>query len=169
MVNEKSCGIACVDNVIDVTVNNNDIFFNFIDIENTENKSSETIESSSPMQPKSGNDWNFVEKKETFLANLVKTTLSLDIHAISFLVLLRYETADDLESPDTPYVRSCLRVRLYKYYIPLPFNIFMGGNGPIWIWINGSLKKKNMIKSVWFTKLVEMWIRRQELRYPIQK
>lgn len=140
MVNEKSCGIACVDIVIDVTVNNN-IFFNFIDIENTENKSSETIESSSPMQPKSGNDWNFVEKKETFLANLVKTTLSLDIHAISFLVLLRYETADDLESPDTPYVRSCLRVRLYKYYIPLPFNIFMGGNGPIWIWINGSLKK----------------------------
>lgn len=141
MVNEKSCGIACVDIVIDVTVNNNDIFFNFIDIENTENKSSETIESSSPMQPKSGNDWNFVEKKETFLANLVKTTLSLDIHAISFLVLLRYETADDLESPDTPYVRSCLRVRLYKYYIPLPFNIFMGGNGPIWIWNNGSLKK----------------------------
>lgn len=66
MVNEKSGGIACVDIVIDVTVNNNDIFFNFIDIENTENKSSETIESSSPMQPKSGNDWNFVEKKETF-------------------------------------------------------------------------------------------------------
>lgn len=89
------------------------------------------------MQPKSGNDWNFVEKKETFLANLVKTTLSLDIHAISFLVLLRYETADDLESPDTPYVRSCLRVRLYKYYkyyiYPRPSTSLWGGggNGPI--------------------------------------
>lgn len=72
MVNEKSCGIACVDNVIDVTVNNNDIFFNFIDIENTENKSSETIESSSPMQPKSGNDWNFVEKKRDLFSKFGK-------------------------------------------------------------------------------------------------
>lgn len=86
-------------------------FLNFIDIETTENKSSETIESSSPMQPKSGNDWNFGEKEAIFFAILVKTILNLDIHAISFLVLLRYETADDLESPDTPYVRSCLRVR----------------------------------------------------------
>lgn len=41
-------------------------FLNFIDIETTENKSSETIESSSPMQPKSGNDWNFGEKEAIF-------------------------------------------------------------------------------------------------------
>lgn len=44
MVNEKFCGIVCVDNVIDVIVNNNDIFFNFIDIENIENKLFEIIE-----------------------------------------------------------------------------------------------------------------------------
>lgn len=79
------------------------------------------------MQPKSGNDWNFGERKKRFFAILVQTTSNLDIHAISFLVLLRYETADDLESPDTPYVRSCLRVRHYKY-IPSSFNIY-GGSG----------------------------------------
>lgn len=44
MVNEKFCGIVCVDIVIDVKVNNNDIFFNFIDIENIENKLFEIIE-----------------------------------------------------------------------------------------------------------------------------
>lgn len=44
MVNEKFCGIVCVDIVIDVIVNNNDIFFNFIDIENIENKLFEIIE-----------------------------------------------------------------------------------------------------------------------------
>lgn len=43
MVNEKFCGIVCVDIVIDVIVNNN-IFFNFIDIENIENKLFEIIE-----------------------------------------------------------------------------------------------------------------------------
>lgn len=44
MVNEKFCGIVCVDIVIDVIVNNNDIFFNCIDIENIENKLFEIIE-----------------------------------------------------------------------------------------------------------------------------
>lgn len=44
MVNEKFCGIVCVYIVIDVIVNNNDIFFNFIDIENIENKLFEIIE-----------------------------------------------------------------------------------------------------------------------------
>lgn len=44
MVNEKFCGIVCVDIVIDVIVNNNDIFFDFIDIENIENKLFEIIE-----------------------------------------------------------------------------------------------------------------------------
>lgn len=43
MVNEKFCGIVCVDIVIDVIVNN-DIFFNFKDIENIENKLFEIIE-----------------------------------------------------------------------------------------------------------------------------
>lgn len=32
------------------------------------------------------------------------------IELFLILVLLRYETADELESPDTPYVKSCLRV-----------------------------------------------------------
>lgn len=82
------------------------------------------------MQPKSGNDWNFVEKKETFLANLAKTTLSLDNHAISFLVLLRYETADDLESPDTPFIRSCLRVRHSNIIYPRPSTSLWGVIGP---------------------------------------
>lgn len=36
--------LFCVDIVIDVIVNNNDIFFNFIDIENIENKLFEIIE-----------------------------------------------------------------------------------------------------------------------------
>lgn len=44
MVNEKFCGIVYVDIVIDVIVNNNDIFFYFIDIENIENKLFEIIE-----------------------------------------------------------------------------------------------------------------------------
>lgn len=44
MVNEKFCGIVCVDIVIDVIVNNNDIFFYLIDIENIENKLFEIIE-----------------------------------------------------------------------------------------------------------------------------
>lgn len=43
MVNEKFCGIVCVDIVIDVIVYN-DIFFNFKDIENIENKLFEIIE-----------------------------------------------------------------------------------------------------------------------------
>lgn len=43
MVNEKFCGIVCVDIVIDVIVNN-DFFFNFKDIENIENKLFEIIE-----------------------------------------------------------------------------------------------------------------------------
>lgn len=67
------------------------------DIENTENKSSETIESSSPMQPKS--------------------------------VLLRYETADDLESPDTPYVRSCLRI----FSDSVGYGFVIRGIGPTYV------------------------------------
>lgn len=67
------------------------------DIENTENKSSETIESSSPMQPKS--------------------------------VLLRYETADDLESPDTPYIRSCLRI----FSDSVGYGFVIRGIGPTYV------------------------------------
>lgn len=67
------------------------------DIETTENKSSETIESSPPMQPKS--------------------------------VLLRYETADDLESPDTPYVRSCLRI----FSDSVGYGFVIRGIGPTYI------------------------------------
>lgn len=67
------------------------------DIENTENKSSETIESSSPMQPKS--------------------------------VLLRYETADDLESPDTPFIRSCLRI----FSDSVGYGFVIRGIGPTYV------------------------------------
>lgn len=67
------------------------------DIENTENKSSETIESSSPMQPKS--------------------------------VLLRYETADDLESPDSPYIRSCLRI----FSDSVGYGFVIRGIGPTYV------------------------------------
>lgn len=67
------------------------------DIENTENKSSETIESLSPMQPKS--------------------------------VLLRYETADDLESPDTPFIRSCLRI----FSDSVGYGFVIRGIGPTYV------------------------------------
>uniref|UniRef100_K1Q220 DEP domain-containing mTOR-interacting protein n=1 Tax=Magallana gigas TaxID=29159 RepID=K1Q220_MAGGI len=56
----------------------------------------------------------------------VRTIESRDI---GLSVLLRYETADDLESPDTPYVRSCLRI----FSDSVGYGFVIRGIGPTYV------------------------------------